>query len=276
MLRALRTHWPEYLIEGGLVAFCLIAAGLILIAIESPAFGVPDAIPNSLLRRGLAALADGAVVIATIYSVFGQRSGAHTNPAVTLAFLSLGKVRSPDAIFYVLAQFAGAVAGLGLLARLVPRWLAHPSVNYAATLPGTPGPWVAFAAEFTIAFVLMLVVLHVSNTPHLSRWTGLFSSLLMVGFVIVEAPLSGSSTNPARSFGPEVIGSIWTGWWIYFAAPILATQAAAWVFRRSERKIYCAKLHHHNGERCIFNCEFGQLAALEAGPDSKAPQPSES
>jgi aquaporin Z len=187
------------------------------------------------------------------------------NPAVTLTFLRLGKVQPWDAVFYVIAQFVGGVAGVGLVATVVPQWLGDPAVNYVVTLPGPHGTVVAFMAEVIVAFVLMLVVLTVSNTPGLARWTGLFAGALVASYITFEAPLSGMSMNPARTFGSAFVGQIWTALWIYFVAPVLAMQLAATVYRRTGRVVYCAKLHHHNGARCIFNCAFGELAAREIG-----------
>ena len=105
--------------------------------------------------------------------------------------------------------------------------LSHPTVNYAATLPGMQGVIVAFIAEFVIAFVLMSVVLRVSNTPHIARYTGLFAGALVATYITLESPLSGMSMNPARTFGSAFVGHIWVGLWIYFTAPVLAMQLAA-------------------------------------------------
>ena len=88
------------------------------------------------------------------------------------------------------------------------------------------GVIVAFIAEFVIAFVLMSVVLRVSNTPHIARYTGLFAGALVATYITLESPLSGMSMNPARTFGSAFVGHIWMGLWIYFTAPVLAMQVA--------------------------------------------------
>jgi aquaporin Z len=80
----------------------------------------------------------------------------------------------------------------------------------------------------------------------------------------VEAPFSGMSMNPARTFGSAITASLWTGWWIYFVAPVLAMQLAGETYLRLRRTVYFAKLHHHNDCRCIFNCSFGKLLELES------------
>jgi len=71
------------------------------------------------------------------------------------------------------------------------------------------------------------------------------------------------SMNPARTFAPAFVGHLWTGLWIYFTAPVLAMQLAALVYLRTKRTVYCAKYHHYNRQRCIFNCRFPELLARE-------------
>jgi aquaporin Z len=69
--------------------------------------------------------------------------------------------------------------------------------------------------------------------------------------------------NPARTFGSAFVGHLWTGLWIYFTAPVMAMQLAAFVYLRSKRTVYCAKYHHYNRHRCIFNCRFPELLERE-------------
>jgi aquaporin Z len=180
---------------------------------------------------------------------------------VTLTFWRLGKVKLWDAVYYVAAQFVGGVAGVVLVAAIAPRLLADASVNFVATVPGSAGTGVAFGAEFGISFVLMLTILYVSNHPRLARYTPFFAATLVATFITFEAPYSGMSMNPARTFGSAFVGHVWTELWIYFTAPVLAMFCAALVYRRTGRFVHCAKLHHHNGARCIFNCAFGQIMA---------------
>src|SRR5256886_11624597 len=94
------------------------------------------------------------------------------------------------------------------------------------------GVVVAFIAEFVIAFVLMSVVLRVSNTPHIARYTGSFAVALVATYITMESPLSGMSMYSARTFGSAFVGHIWVGLWLYFTAPMLAMQFAAAVYLR--------------------------------------------
>ncbi len=224
---ALREHWPEYLCEAAELGLFMISAGLFTILLHHPESPVLNFIPSEFVRRMLTGIAMGSTAIMLVFSPLGKRSGAHFNPAVTLTFWRLGKVKNWDAMFYIIAQFIGAIAGVFAVTLFVREPLSHPTVNYAATLPGMQGVIVAFIAEFVIAFVLMSVVLRVSNTPHIARYTG------------------------------------WTGLWIYFTAPVLAMQLAAAVYLRGKRTVYCAKYHHYNRHRCIFNCRFPELLERE-------------
>jgi aquaporin Z len=263
MIRALREHWPEYLCEAAELGLFMISAGLFTILLWYPKSPVPTIIPSEFVRRMLIGIAMGSTAIALIFSPLGKRSGAHFNPAVTLAFWRLGKIKNWDAVFYIVAQFAGAIVGVFVVALFVHEALSHPRVNYAATLPGMYGMIVAFIAEFAIAFVLMSVVLRVSNTPRIARYTGLFAGALVATYITLEAPFSGMSMNPARTFGSAFVGHLWTGLWIYFTAPVLAMQLAAAVYLRGKGMVYCAKYHHYNRHRCIFNCRFNELLERE-------------
>ncbi|MGH7166316.1 MAG: aquaporin, partial [Nitrospiraceae bacterium] len=106
---ALARHWPEYLMEAAGLAVFMISAAVFTTVLEHPASPVRQAITDPVLRRALIGLAMGLTAIGIIYSPWGKQSGAHLNPAVTLTFLRLGKIQVADALFYVLAQFAGGL-----------------------------------------------------------------------------------------------------------------------------------------------------------------------
>ena len=260
MLASLQRHWPEYLIEAaGLGAF-MVAAGVFASMLEHPASPVRLAAPDPLFRRFLMGLAMGGTAAAIIYSPLGQRSGAHINPAFTLTFWRLSKIDTWDAVFYVVAQVVGGLAGmgLGLAAAVLGGVLAHPNVNFVVTQPGPAGLWVALLAKAAISFLLMVTVLVMANQPRLNRYTGLAVALLLVAYITFEAPLSGMSLNPGRSLASAVPAWHWTGLWVYFVAPVLGMLGAAEVYRRwpGRHRVLCAKLHHANHQRCIFRCDY--------------------
>ncbi len=126
------------------------------------------------------------------------------------------------------------------------------------TVPGPEGVGVAFLAELVITFILMLVILSVSNRPNMARYTGLCAGVLLALYILVESPLSGTSMNPARTLASGVPAGIFTAMWVYFTAPPLGMLLAAQVYRaiQGRHAVHCAKLHHQNNRRCIF-CGFG-------------------
>jgi aquaporin Z len=264
---ASRGHWLEYAIEAGALALFMLSACVFTTLVEHPASMLAGAVQTPLARRVLLGMAMGATAIAIVHSPWGKRSGAHLNPAVTLTFWRLGKIGGGDAAFYVLAQFLGAIAGVLLASAALGRAvIAHPAVNYAVTVPGTPGIAVAFAAEAAIAFGMMLMVLVVSNRVELNRYTARIAGLLVAVYITFEAPLSGMSMNPARSFGSALAAGGSSALWIYFVAPLVGMLAAAEAYVRTNGRaaVLCCKLHHDNAQPCIFRC------AWPAGHDAHA------
>jgi aquaporin Z len=261
MTAALKAHWPEYLMEATELGIFMISACAFGVLLLHPASPVSHNINNEVLKRVLMGVAMGSTAIAIIFSPIGKRSGAHFNPAVTLTYLRLGKVAPWDAAFYIAFQFVGAIGGVLVASLVLGNLVAHASVNYSATLPGPSGPMRAFLGELIISFILMLVVLLVSNTKQLGRWTGLFAGALVATYITVESPISGMSMNPARTFGSAAVGHVWTALWIYFTAPPLGMLLAAETYARlkSVSAVACAKLNHYNNARCIFRCNFNQL-----------------
>ena len=166
-------HWPEYFIEAWALGMFMISAGVFTLLLESPASPLHAAIPDAFLRRLLTGAAMGLTAIALIYSPWGRRSGAHMNPAVTLSFLRLRKIAPSDAAFYIFAQFIGGTLGVcGVLVAFGPAFSAPP-VSYVATVPGSAGVGAAFTAEIGISALMIFVVLMVSSSAHLARFTGL-------------------------------------------------------------------------------------------------------
>lgn len=288
MIRSLRAHWAEYLIEAALLATFMVSAATLATLLGAPPALAPRALPlplrgvhgalaalgvagmappgQPLARRALMGAGMGLTAIALIYSPWGRRSGGHMNPAVTLTFFRLGKVAGWDALFYVLAQAIGGVAGVLLAGRWLGAAFTAPPVRYILTAPGGGGAAVAFLAELGISCLLMGTVLTVSNSRH-ARWTGLCAGLLVALSITFEAPLSGMSMNPARSFASALPAGSWQGFWIYLAAPPLGMLLAAALYQaaRGRSAVRCAKLYHGAagaagaggaGGPCIFRCGY--------------------
>lgn len=257
MLKSLRNHWPEYAIEAWCLGMFMISACLFGAALFHP-----DSVIAAIdlrVRNVLMGLAMGATAVGIICSPWGKRSGAHFNPAVTLTFFRLGKINGSDAFFYVLFQFLGGVIGVLVSWMVLGRLLSDPAVGFVVTKPGVYGVAAAFTAELAITFILMSVVLFVSNSASLSRFTPYFAGTLVMLFIAFESPISGMSMNPARTFASAVVAGEWSGLWIYFVAPPIAMLTAAEFFVRTRgiKNVLCAKLNHFGRVRCIFNCNFG-------------------
>lgn len=270
-------HWPEYTIEAALLGIFMLSACLFATLLFYPEWPVAQLMPEQFPRRVIMGVAMGSTAVALNYSPWGKQSGAHYNPAVTLAFARLGKISPFDAVAYVGAQFVGAVLGVLVAGLIVRNMLADSNVHYAVTRPGSSGVIVAFIAEAVISCILMTVVLTASNRQNLARFTGLFAGLLVATFITFEAPLSGMSMNPARTLGSGFWAHDWTALWIYFIAPPLGMLLAAEIYVRRQGRagVFCAKLHHQNEKRCIF-CEYqgrdaktvnGSRAGVSGGKD---------
>jgi len=254
MTEALKRHWPEYLIEAACLGLFMISAFTFASILEHPNSPVHQAIQAPTLRRLLMGLAMGSTAVAIVYSPWGMQSGAHINPAITLTFFKLGKIAKWDTLIYVVSQFIGAALGAVIAAFVLSPWAGHPSVNFVVTAPAPGGSLVAFGAEAIITFFLMTVILHVSNHAKLHKLTGVFAGSLVAIYITFEAPLSGMSMNPARSFASAIPASHWSDLWIYFTAPLIGMFTAAEVYVRHKglNHVGCAKLHHDNPKRCIF------------------------
>jgi hypothetical protein len=146
-------HWPEYAMEGALLGLFMISACVITVIFQLPHSQIRQAIASAELRRMLNGVAMGLTAMALIYSPWGQRSGAHLNPSVTLTFLRLGKITRRDAALYLAFQFAGAALGVLVAAMILGSSIGDESVRYAATYPGPSGIALAAIAEFAISFL---------------------------------------------------------------------------------------------------------------------------
>ena len=251
-------HWPEYGIEAACLALFMVSATGFSTLLQHPASPVAEALrawhAGALARRVPMGLAMGLTAIALIYSPLGARSGAHMNPSLTFTYYRLGKIAAGDAAGYIAAQFVGAMTGIVTATWLFRGLPADPSVNFAATVPGLSGNATAFVAEAIISCLMMATVLGVSNSSRLARYTGLCAGTLVALYIVVEAPLSGMSMNPARSLGSNLLAHATASLWIYFTAPPLGMLAAAEGYERvrGRHRVRCAKLNHPDSGRCIF------------------------
>lgn len=173
------------------------------------------------------ALTFGAVVAAMIYAL-GHTSGAHMNPAVTLAFWAGGSLPTKKVVPYIAAQVLGAVAASAVLKVA----FAEGAGNLGATLP-RDGAWMqSMVLEVVLTFVLMLVILGSGLDKRAPVGFAGVAIGLTVGLeAMCMGPITGASMNPARSFSPALVAGVWQHQWLYWVAPIVGAQLAVVVYR---------------------------------------------
>ncbi len=237
----------------------MVSACFFDLLLYDPASPVLHWIVNGTLRRFLMGCSMGGTAVLIIHSPMGKRSGAHFNPAITLTYLRLKKIARWDALFYVVGQFAGGIFGVWVSVLLFSaRRLGLKQVNFIVTVPGTYGTAGAFAAELFMSALLMVVVLTLTNRPKLALYTSYVMGVLITFYVLLFAPVSGFSINPARTLGSAVFAHTYTALWVYFTAPIAGMLLSAELYLRSngEDHILCAKLHPDPAVPCPFYCHF--------------------
>jgi aquaporin Z len=170
----------------------------------------------------VAALAFGLALLAGLYA-FGEVSGGHFNPAVSLAMFLDRRLNGPELAGYWIAQFLGGI--LGALVLLIAT--SQDDVAATATVPGVFGSGTAFLIELVMTAAFVLVILQASVSDRFGGSALLAIPLTLVTVHLAAIPFSGASVNPARTFGPDLVGNIWDGFWIYIVAPPLGA-ALAW------------------------------------------------
>jgi aquaporin NIP len=198
----------------GFATFALVFAGCGAIVVDSERGG-------SLGANGIA-LAFGLVIMAMVYAT-GHLSGAHINPAVTLSFCASRHFPAREALVYVPAQLAGAVAGALLLQVL---WDGTPA-DLGATVPSV-GAGSALVYEIVMTAFLMFVIMAVATD---TRAIGAAAAIAVGGIVALDAVfgggVTGASMNPARSFGPALAAGQWQDFWIYVVGPVIGAGLGA-------------------------------------------------
>jgi aquaporin Z len=167
------------------------------------------------------AFAFGLALLAGLYA-FGEISGGHYNPAVSLAMFLDNRLSSADLVRYWIAQFGGAI--LGSLVLLIAT--SRLAVKATATVPGFQGSGTAFLMEVVFTAIFVLVILQASVSDRFGSSALVAIPLTLVTVHLAAIPFSGASVNPARTFGPDLVGWRWTGIWIYLIGPPLGAVIA--------------------------------------------------
>lgn len=239
--------WPLLFSElAGTALLVLIGLSLVTVMFGTGS-SIARALPNEGVRRLITGFLFGTTGALIALSLVGKVSGAHINPAVTLGFWLMRKLDSRIALGYVLAQLVGAVIGaLPLLA-----WGAMGrSVAFGATLPG-PGYTIqtVLLGEVITTFTMVSLLAVFLGFRRLRPFTPAIFPFLYAIMVYAEAPVSGTSTNPARSLGPAIVSGQWQGWWIYWVGPLTGAFVATLACSFLAKRIEVAKLYHFDSHR---------------------------
>lgn len=213
----MNSNKKNYLIE-------LIGTFILVYAITSAAVVYSKSGQLGIIGIGLV----HAFVLTAIVYAIGYKSGAHVNPAVTVAFLITKRMKAIDGIFYIIFQLIG-----GILAALVVFTIFGSSISTSVTLPSDGNVLRAFTIELVMTFTLVYVVLTTSGTENkkIIPLAGLAIGFTLGFNVILGGSISGGSLNPARSFAPALIMGNFDFNWIYWIAPIIGSCVAAGVHK---------------------------------------------
>jgi aquaporin Z len=197
-------------------------------------------LPSEGLRRLITGFLFGTTGALIAVSPVGKESGAHINPIVSFGFRLMGKLELKLMLVYIVAQLLGGV--IGSLPLLVWGEMGR-SVSFGATLPGEGfSTTTVFLGEVVTTFAMVaLLTIFLAFRKIRSFTPALFPPLYCI-MVWAESPISGTSTNPARSLGPALISGQWQGWWIYWIGPLLGTLLALLAFSFLAKRIEVAKL----------------------------------
>lgn len=241
-------------IDGTLLGLFMVSVGVFVSLIASPQSPLGLESLPIVFQRALIGAAMGLTAFALISSPLGARSGAHMNPATTLAYLRLGRIPGPTAVLYVVMQVGLGILGAWTIGVLIGPMFTDAPVMYAPTRPGPLGSAAALLAEFAMAFVLFTVALFATNSPRFARHTPKLIGLLVFAYITLEAPLSGMSINPARTLASAVPSGVFDSLWVYLVGPPLGMLAAAEVYVRlhGPHAVHCCKLNHESHEQCPF------------------------
>ena len=239
--------WRLFLSE--LVGTAVLLLGGLSIVIFMFGTGSPmeRILPSVKIRQMTTGFLFGCVGTLITLSTVGKESGAHINPAVTLAFWMFQKLDTRTALGYVIAQLLGAA--VGCLPLLVWGSMGR-SVAFGATTPGKGySIETVLMGEVVTTFALVTALCLFIGFRHIRPYTPFMIPFLYAVMVPLEASISGTSTNPARTLGPALIAGQWEGWWVYWVGPLTGTLVAVVVCGSLARRIEVAKLYHFESDR---------------------------
>ena len=235
-------HWRAYLAEFlGTAILVFLGLGAVIFDF-GPGSPVAALMPDPFLRRLLTGFLFGSVGALVALSPLGRESGAHLDPVLSWAFWLAGSLQLRDAVLYTLAQALGAI--LGALPLPIVWGGFGAAVRYGATLPGAWGSVVAILGEAAATFALVGGILAFVGRARLRPYTPALIPPLVALLVAFEAPLSGTSMNPARTLGPALVSNSLGYLWVYLVGPAAGALIAAIVVARPSG-VHVAKIAHH-------------------------------
>jgi aquaporin Z len=242
-----RVPWGPFAFElMGTALLVLVGLSLVILM-----FGAGSPMPRLIPEEGTRSLITGFLFGTTGASIalspVGRVSGAHINPVVTLAFRLMGKLDLRTTLGYVAAQLIGAV--VGSLPLLLWGEMGR-SVAFGATVPGAGFTLsTVFLGEVVTTFAMVALLAVFLGFRRIRPFTPAIFPPLYAIMVWAESPVSGTSTNPARSLGPAVISGQWQGWWLYWAGPMVGMLLAVLACSFLAKRIEVAKLYHFDSDR---------------------------
>ncbi len=242
-----RIPWLHFLSEFAGTALLVLVGLSFVIFMFGAGSPMARVLPAEAFRRLVTGFLFGLTGALIALSPIGKASGAHINPVVTLGFCLTGKLDATTGAGYVVSQLAGAIVGA---APLLAWGAMGRSVAYGATTPGAGySIGTVVAGEVVTTFAMISLLITFLAFRGLRRFTPAIFPPLYAVMVCLEAPISGTSTNPARSLGPAVVSGQWQGWWIFWVGPLAGLLAAILVCNAIAARIEVAKLYHFDSDR---------------------------
>ena len=243
-------EWQPFLAEFlGTGLLMLLGLSLVIVMFGQDAPGAA-LIPNYKVRQAITGFLFGCVGCGITLSPIGRVSGAHINPAVTLGFRLMGKMDVKTTLGYILAQLIGAEAGCF---RLLLWGAMGKSIQYGGTIPPSHLSTLSvLTGEIIVTFVLIVMLCFFIAWRKIRAYTPFMIPFLYAIMVPLEADISGTSTNPARSFGPALVSGDWHGWWIYWVGPLAGMLIAIIICSFFAKQIEVARLYHFESDNRRF------------------------
>jgi aquaporin Z len=254
--------WRLFLCELSGTAVLVLVGLSFVIGMFGTGSPMTQLIPSVGLRRLITGFLFGTTGASIALSKVGKESGAHINPAVTMVFWLFHKLDGRTAVIYVLGQLAGGIIGALPLLAFGARGR---SVAFGATLPGAGySTQAVLLGEIVTTFAMVSLLLVFIGFRRLRPFTpGIFPPLFAI-MVYLEASISGTSTNPARSLGPALVSGQWQGWWIYWVGPLLGAFLASLACSLLAKRITVAKLYYFDSDRDGLFRRMGSSDPAEA------------